>query len=198
MASGGESRDSPSKSLSSTAGERWDRALIGTLPLIGLTAALLIMSDVFYAYEPHAGPAHFPLWGLLLTLGLVAGVGASVSWFFATDDQPPESRSPAKTGRARASVKAERVDFGRPTPEVAAHPGPVVGVPQPASTTASEPWNEDVLPPATAHGPRPVWTTPDDPGEIAQALEEIAEIQRQLTTRPRSRPASVAEPLARA
>lgn len=166
--------------------------------MIGLTAGLLIMSDVFFAYEPHAGPAHFPLWGLLLTLGLVAAVGASVSWFFATDEPTPETLPRAKTGGARSSARSERKDYGRPAPEVASGSPSGRGSAVPPAVVVSEPWNEDVLPPATAHGPRPVWTTPDDPGEIAQALEEIAEIQRQLTARPRSLPASVVEPLARA
>ena len=156
------------------------------------------MSDVFFAYDPHAGPAHFPLWGLLLTLGLVAAVGASVSWFFATDDDTPESRPTTRPKRAAGSRRTAPSDFGRPAPELAASGASGAGSAGPAATVAPEPWNEDVLPPATAHGPRPVWTTPDDPGEIARALEEIAEIQRQLTARPRSRPASVAEPLARA
>ncbi len=176
-------------------------ALRATLPLLALTGLLIVAAAVIYLYRPRFGPDDFPIWGLFLTLGFVAAIGSVVSWFWAVDDR--ETAAVASTNAYRAPSPS-REEFGRPTPDFASR-GKVArpsGGPDRAGASPSpalaNPWDEDVLPPVAAHGPRPVWTTPDDPGDIARALEEIAEIQRQLTTRPRSRPASVAEPLARA
>jgi len=155
---------------------------------------LFAASYLIYLSHPRLGPANFPLWGLLLTLGFVAGIGSVASWFFATDEAEPAPSSPAEAVAEDASpARSSRNDFGRPIPDLAPRTGadgPSSGVGRAvvAGGTAAEPWDEDSLPPAATHGPRPVLTTPDDPGEIGRALEEIEEIQRQLATRPSPSP----------
>ncbi len=146
---------------------------------MALTALLFLSAFVLLAVEPRMSVGRFPLWSLLFTLGIVAAIGTTISWFYASDDlesEPAES-APAPTPAAR------RADFGRPLPEVGA--GGSSGRSAPVTATPSTaPWDEDVLPPVVPRGPRPVLTTLDDPGEIGRALEEIAEIQRQLAARP--------------
>lgn len=162
--------------------------LVGTLPLIMLTGALFVGSYLTYLEYSRLGPDNFPLWGLLMTLGFVAAIGSVVSWFFATDQPPAASRA---TGRepapATVSPQGSRTEWGRPVPDGAAARGGggagVEAAPTGAGGATPPPWDEDVLPPVTARGPRPVLTTPDDPGEIGRALAEIAEIQRQLSAR---------------
>jgi hypothetical protein len=165
--------------------------LVGTLPLLALTFLLFLGAYLVYLGAPHLGPINFPLWGLLLVLGFVAAIGSVVSWFFATDDRPARVRDPAPAAHEAAPERhASREDFGRPAPALAPRNAPAVApsglgrAAAVAGTTAAAPWDEDALPPVSARGPRPVLTTPDDPGEIGRALEEIADIQRQLATRP--------------
>ena len=166
--------------------------IAGALPLIVLTAVLFVASYLTYLSYPRVGPDHFPLWGLLMTLGFVAAIGAVVSGFFATDGPVP-----ARVPRDRGSVARppgatdSRTDFGRPAPLAATSSnsaGPSAGPARPAATAPSqvEPWNEDALPPAPARGPRPLLTTLDDPGQIGRALQEIADIQRELAARQRT------------
>lgn len=174
-----------------------------TLPLLILTGAFFAGSYALYLTHPRLGPGNFPIWGLLLTLGCVAGIGSTVSWFFATDDvtTPAGIERPGSTV-ALAPVRGVHNDFGRPVPETAPRDHSA-GPPDSAAKavvrtrTPSAPWDEDVLPPVTAKGPRPVLTTPEDPGEIGRALEEIADIQRQLAARPPV-PAAAEETSARA
>ena len=165
-------------------GER--NPLWGTLPLLTVTVLLFVGAFVLLFMEPRAGAGRFPLWSLLFTLGIVAAIGSTISWFYAEDEAEPESIAsgvaPVPTPR--------RSDFGRPLPEVGGRPAP--GRPVPAGARDTAPWDEDVLPPVVAHGPRPVLTTLDDPGEIGRALEEIAEIQRQLATRRPAAPTAAA------
>jgi hypothetical protein len=170
-------------------------ALSGTLPMIVLTALLLVGSYLTYLSYRQIGPDRFPIWGLLLTLGIVAALGSIVSWFFATDEG---SVAPGEEGEQRSrpagSPKIARGDYGRPAPDLVSPPNtsePVLGGTAPTGEAAahdSAPWSEDGLPPAAPRGPRPVLTTPDDPGDISRALEEIAEIQRQLASRPVAAP----------
>ena len=190
--------------------ESW-RGFVASVPLLSVTGALFIGSYVVYREYPNVGPDHFPLWGLLLTLGFVAAIGSVLSWFFATGtDETEVTARDDQAGDASPDSPVPRREFGRPVPDRAARP-PVParsGIATPAVAaagagvtggggSASAPWDEDVLPPVAAKGPRPVLTTLDDPGEIGRALEEIADIQRQLTARPSARPA-VAESSARA
>ena len=150
-----------------------------SMPLMALTALLFLGAFVTLAFESRTGVGRFPLWSLLFTLGIVAAIGTTISWFYASDDPDREGADSTPL----ATPAARRSEFGRPPPDVG--PGgsraqsPVVTG---AATTA--PWDEDVLPPVVPRGPRPVLTTLDDPGEIGRALEEIAEIQRQLAARP--------------
>ena len=154
------------------------------MPLLVLTALLFLGAFVLLAVEPRMGAGRFPLWSLLFTLGIVAAIGTTVSWFYASDAGETE---PAASVPAAPPV-VRRLDFGRPSPEVGTRSNPTRPV-RAANAEKTAPWDEDVLPPVVPRGPRPVLTTLDDPGEIGRALEEIADIQRQLAARP---PASAA------
>jgi len=152
----------------------------GALPLIGLTGILFAAALALFALAPAWGPNHLPLYELHLGLAIVAANGSTVSWFYGSD----EAEAPPAQSRPRPATAQE---LGRPAPEVRSiGPGPDRAASQPRAVARAKPWDEDPLPPAVAHGPRPVLTTPDDPGEIGRALEEIAEIQRQLVTRSRT------------
>jgi hypothetical protein len=161
----------------------------GTLPLILLTAVLFAGAFAAYRIAPRLGPDNFPLWGLLLTLGFVAAIGSAVSWFFAVDEPAPVAPARVVVEVTPASTRTEaRSELGRPAPEVVAArpvspPSVGSGVGVAATLTPAEPWNEDALPPVSPRGPRPVLTTLDDPGDIGRALQEIADIQRELSTR---------------
>ena len=169
-----------------------DSPLRGTLPLIVLSVAFFVGAYVAFVVYPHLGPDNFPIWGFLLTMGFVAAIGSTVSWFFATDDvESLRARSDAaETATATpGSARGKRKEFGRPAPDrvrPATLEGPSSGVGAMAarSKATADPWDEDALPPVAPRGPRPLLATPDDPGDIGRALEEIAEIQRQLVTRP--------------
>ncbi len=168
--------------------------LWGTLPLLVLTALLFVGAVLVYLTYPQIGPDHFPIWGLLLTLGFVAAIGSTVSYFWAVDEPTAE----ATGAGGQTPVAPGRADLGRPAPDVVRRPDPAGTAPTAgAAGSSADPWDEDVLPPAAPKGPRPVLTTPDDPGDIGRALEEIAEIQRQLVVRTKA-PTPSAEAPARA
>lgn len=179
----------PTDSAAREAAARRDSTLAGTLPLIVLTSIFFAGSWLAYVWFPRVGPARFPLWGLLVILGFMAAIGAVVSWFFATDEG--EVSTGSADGKAFFPPQpgsTTQGDFGRPAPgpittptrsEATGGAGPITGAPE----GNLEPWDEDVLPPAAVHGPRPVLTTLDDPGSVGRALEEIADIQRQLLAR---------------
>jgi hypothetical protein len=165
------------------------------LPLVVLTGALFAASIVTYLDYRAAGPGYFPLYGLFLTLGFVSAIGSVISWFFATDEPElaPGSEFP-RYPRESPTATTTRTDLGRPAPEVSsarsAAPSPRgLSATAAAPDGTAEPWDEDALPPAAPRGPRPILTTPDDPGDIQRALEEIAEIQRELASRPTPPPA---------
>lgn len=164
-------------------------SIIGTLPLLVLTAILFVGSYVTYLYSPHLGPDSFPLWGLMLTLGFVAAIGSVVSWFFAAEEnEPAHSVTATDSEGSPPDGATSRAGFGRPAPDSVARrlspPGVSNSVVEIAPKVLDvEPWDEDALPPVATHGPRPVLTTLEDPGDIGRALEEIADIQRQLATR---------------
>ncbi len=168
-------------------------SFFGTLPLIVLTGILFAGAYLVYLRASRLGPGNFPLWGLLITLGFVAAIGAVVSWFFATDVDGVSSKGiETPSGDARGAGHGPRNDLGRPVPDLGARPaapgpssglGRAVAVADPSAARHPEPWDEDALPPVAARGPRPVLTTLDDPGDIGRALEEIADIQRELSTR---------------
>jgi hypothetical protein len=163
--------------------------LLGALPLIVLTGFLFVATYLTYHAYPKVGPYNFPLWGLLMTLGFVAAIGAVVSGFFATDGPvPPRAPRGRGSGARPPDGSDSRADFGRPVPlapTTGKSAGTAGGPARPAAIAQpqAKPWDEDVLPPVPPRGPRPVLTTLDDPGEIGRALQEIADIQRELAAR---------------
>jgi hypothetical protein len=165
-------------------------AFFGALPLILLCGALFCAADIIYFTHPGWGPYFLPIYALLLILGVIAAIGAIVAGFFATETPArAELPEPNAVGGGTAHVDGRpREEFGRPVPDVSLPHAPGSGsggyaTALPPTRAEAEPWNEDLIPPAPPRGPRPVWTTPDDPGDIAHVLEEIADIQRELSTR---------------
>ncbi|MGI0071064.1 MAG: hypothetical protein ACRECT_03205 [Thermoplasmata archaeon] len=172
--------------------EENESALEATLPLIVVAGGFFVISLWIRASDPRYGPAHFPIWSLLFLLGFIAALGAIVSLFFAAGDKAETEDQPA----ARPGARRE---FGRPMPDavtersVSESATPSAGFAVATSVTP-EPWSEDALPPVSARGPRPILTTPDDPGDIGRRLEEIAEIQRDLMNRRATRPSASESP----
>jgi hypothetical protein len=177
-----------------------DAALLGTFPLIFVTAVLFAASYITFLADPLLGPDRFPFWILLVALAVVASIGCVVSFFFATDEEREAAPTDVQGQPADSSPSAKGTrEFGRPSPAIEARattsrssggPSAVAG----RGRGSPAPWDEDVLPPLPARGPRPVLTTLDDPGDIGRALEEIADIQRQLAARPAARPAPADAP----
>jgi hypothetical protein len=151
-------------------------AFRASLPLFVVSVGLFVGSAIVLWQAPSAGPGGFPLWGLLLTLGFMAAIGTTVSWFFANG--PPAEVAPA------AAVGEPR--NGRPTPEVQ-RPPPVVPAPE---------WDESGIPLRTSATPlRAPARAPDPPpDDVVRALDEIAAIEEELETRPRSDPRRPAAP----
>jgi hypothetical protein len=153
-------------------------AFRASMPLFVVTVGLFVGSVVVFDLAPAAGPGGFPLWGLLLTLGFIAAIGTTVSWFFANG---------ATTGAAPdRPARDDPSRNGRPLPEVQ-RTAPVPPAPE---------WDESGIPqrpPPTR--PRPVATpAPPPPDDVVLALEEIAEIEEELENRPRSDPRRPAAP----
>src|SRR5580658_5352835 len=143
-------------------------AIRGTLPLLLLGAFLFVAAYFLFLLDPVLGPSIFPLWALFVVLGGITSVGAFVSWVYAED---------------------------RPTEPAAAPFAAPVTVASP-SATATEPWNEDLIPLSATPAPPPPAPVPEEPSDIARALDEIAEIQRELMARrvpPKRTPADSAE-----
>jgi hypothetical protein len=149
-------------------------AFRASLPLFVVTVGLFVGSGVVYRAAPTAGPGGFPLWGLLMTLGFIAAIGATVSWFFAkgsAEDAAADSASEPAPTRPPA-------DAGRPSPDVL----------RPSEVAAPEDWDESTIPVRTVSRPpvRPVAAAPVSPDDIERALDEIAEIEEELEGRGRS------------
>jgi hypothetical protein len=143
-------------------------AFRASLPLIVVTVALFIGSVVVDRLDPTAGPGGFPLWGLLMTLGFIAAIGSTVSWFFAKGVADDATQGPTRT----ADTPDES---GRPVPDV--RRAPEAGTP--------EEWDESSLPvaPAPRAPPRAVATAPVAPDDVERALDEIAQIEEELEGR---------------
>ncbi len=146
--------------------------LVASLPLLVVSGGLLASAALTLRLSPHSGPDGFPLWGLLLTLGAIAGIGAVASWFGAIGPEPGPSPD-------RRGVGEPMADAGRPAPQVrrdrsAAHP-------------LEEDWDETAIPvraPGRAVRARARPTSPE-PDEVERALIEIENIEAELATRPR-------------
>lgn len=160
-------------------GER--AAFVASLPLLLVSVALFVGSVVVFRLDPSAGPGGFPLWGLLLTLGFIAAIGTTVSWFYAAGPTAPPATAPD------APAPAVPEDLGRPAPDVrrGSAPSPV-----------AESWDESVLPVRPSPSPvRPRALAPDPgPDDVEKALDEIEAIEEELESRPRVTPRPAGAP----
>jgi hypothetical protein len=175
------------------------RALTGTLPLILLTGALFVAAIVSYYKLGDVGPAGYPLWGLLITLGFIGSIGVTFSAYYAAGEaeavEDELGEEPSSVPEPLSATSSP--DFGRPRPEVVRHGPAPAASPVPVAATARParpPWDEEDLPPPIAHPAPPSLSAPLDPSEIERALAEIAEIQADLEGRrdapPPSRPSA--------
>jgi hypothetical protein len=183
--------------------ERAGDALVHSFPLVLSALALFVGGYVTWSDAPTAGPRIFPLWILLMTLGLVAAAGAIIS--FLVSDAGPFGARARRTSEGGGPIVATRTDFGRPRPAAtpATAPSPNGGLAVAMASLGSRPatpavWSEDDLPLAP---PRPaVRTTVPVAGStvtprsgsapvsqnraaIESALAELDDIQRDTTPR---------------
>jgi hypothetical protein len=170
MVSQGEAADAPSapKQYSEWAAFR------ASLPLFVVTVGLFTGSAVVFHIARTAGPGGFPLWGLLMTLGFVAAIGATVSWFFA--------KGAADAPAADPSEETETFDTatgsGRPAPDVL----------RASEVAVPEAWDESTIPVRRVPRPsvRAVAPAPVASDDVERALDEIAQIEDELEGRGRS------------
>ena len=88
--------------------------LTDCLPFLGTTFALLVAGFLCLLYDASLGPPAFPLWTILLVIGLASAVGTSVAWFLASRRVTPAIRArtnldpnrPASPARSRAARPA--------------------------------------------------------------------------------------------
>jgi hypothetical protein len=139
-------------------------ALRESSPLLGASIALFAAGYLCYWFHVSLGPSAFSLWALLLVLGFVAAIGASISWFF-VDEEATEEEIPV----------ASPPELGRPRPEV-------------RKGLESEPWFEGpptLSPLANADAVAPGTKAP----ETGLVLQELDVIQREVAPRRSASPA---------
>jgi hypothetical protein len=152
-------------------------ALLGTLPLLILVAFLFAAAYFIFLLNPALGTRDFPLWSLFVVLGAITSVGALVSWFYSEDR--PDDGTAAERAASRPPPAAPangREDFGRPVPEVVR---PVAAPVVPGN----EPWNEDTIPAVSPPAAPTTMVATASSSDVERALEEIAQIQRDLASR---------------
>ncbi|HXW67663.1 MAG TPA: hypothetical protein VEL82_07310 [Thermoplasmata archaeon] len=150
--------------------------LAASWPLLAAAAGLFVGAAVVFERAPHVGPSDFPLWGLLIALGFIAGIGATLSWFYATSATTvaPEVAAP-KAELAGATRRAPAGEGGRPVPEARRADDGAAG---------AGAWDETLLV-APAVSPRVVRPPPAlSEEEVDRALNEIDRIEEQLSRRP--------------
>jgi hypothetical protein len=146
-------------------------AFSASLPLLVVTVGLFVGSVVVYRLARTVGPDGFPLWGLLMTLGFIAAIGTTVSWFFA--------KGAAEVAALQAESDPAGTATGRPVPDVR----------HATAATVAEDWDESTIPvrsPAQQPPVRPVSVASVGPDDVERALDEIAQIEEELEGRGRS------------
>jgi hypothetical protein len=134
--------------------------VVASLPLLVVSVALFVAGYLCFWLGVRVGPGAFSLWALLLVLGFIAAIGATISWFFAEEELALAS-VPAVAGGSDAL----------PAPRAV-----------PPVTTETQPWFEG--PPAEVTVSAPVFrATARADAEMGQALKEIELIQREVASR---------------
>ena len=131
-----------------------------SLPLLIVAILLLVVGAIAWFFKVTVGPAGFPLGVILVTLGFVAGIGATLSWFFA--GSPRRVRPVTRDWDGYTSRREAARATGRPTPDVRVIP-PVATAPKPKPP---ELWDEGP--------PEPTHTRPSSPTATASNLETQA------------------------
>ena len=160
--------------------------LEAAFPLLVLTGVLFIAAGATFATFPAAGLGVLRIWGLFMTLGFIAAIGATLAWYFAVG---PEDGSPSSPSRpAHRGERNVLRDGGRPAPSNTA-----VGsvAPRPPA------WSEDEVPFLPARHYRPVPSGAVATVDVGSALTEINGIEDELDARaplPKPRSQSPARP----
>jgi hypothetical protein len=145
-----------------------------SIPLLTLSAVLFSASVVVWWIRPQDGPALFPLWALLLVLGLTAGIGAVFSWFLAGNDsretRPVVSIEPSPSPSPASQSKG----MGRPPPD--AHSSRRTTTLPPV-----EPWDEGPVEPRAPPN-RSLSRFSSDP-DPELAMDELEGIQQEMVAR---------------
>lgn len=159
-------RDGPGGPSAPGRSSEW-AAFSASLPLFVVTVGLFLASGVVYTVARTVGPGGFPLWGLLMTLGFIAAIGTTVSWFFA--------KGAAEDAATRTEPVEGDPETGRPTPDVR----------RAMATPAADEWDESTIPARPTPPPmsRPVAAAPVAPDDVERALDEIDHIEEELEGR---------------
>jgi hypothetical protein len=161
-----------------------------SVPLIVVTVVLLLVGAIAWIFNIAVGSARFPLGVILVTLGFIAGIGATLSWFFAgsprrasTEPRPPPVDRP-RNEAARAT--------GRPAPDVRwSRTRSTV-----ASPRSPRPWEEK--PTDVENSPLSIPSVASPAPDPRALIEELDQLTRELApTRPPSsaRPAASRRPV---
>lgn len=175
---------------------------VASSPLLSSAAVLFVAGYLVWRSYPSFGPGAFPLWDLLLVLGFVAGIGAVLSWFYATDDTPHVAPRPRRAAPPRRIPEGARPvpatfargDLGRPRPEIASRSAPrrppatrkITPVTRPRASPP--PWqesedDEEVATPSMILPPGPAAARSS--AEADAALDELDGIEQDIARRRR-------------
>jgi hypothetical protein len=145
-----------------------------SLPLLLVAIVLLATGAVAWILNVAVGPARFPLGVILLTLGFIAGIGATLSWFFAGSPRRVRRETRAPPAEPAPVVEGARAT-GRPVPDVRVAPT----APAVRGSRPPEPWEETL--PAESMRPGMTWPAGSSPDPETRALiEELERITRDL------------------
>jgi hypothetical protein len=173
--------------------ETLTEGLAASAPLFVIAGLLFAAAYLFWRDGGVVGPRSFPLWDLLIALGMLATAGGILSWFFATSGP-----TPARARRAPRPA-TDRAEYGRPRPEVS-RPGPTpaptggIATALAAYGSPTRPiWSEDELPvplprpPVRARSASSGPTAPSTGSDgVNRMLAELDEIEQAVARRRRA------------
>ena len=140
---------------------------------VGLVAGKLGMT---------VGTARFPLSVILVVLGFTAGIGATLSWFFAGASASPSQVIPPMDTPTERECEVKADGDGRPRPTVGAQPA----TPSPIRTMEPAPWDEG--PSEELPVPRPArYPTLAVNVEAQDAIRQLERIEQDVGRRRRAR-----------
>jgi hypothetical protein len=178
-------RRSRSGAASEPAGSRrrsaeWGVGFRESLWLYAIGLACLFLAGSFLATRTQAGSSHFPLWELLLALGIIALAGGVLATFIRDEPGPPR-----RSARTPTAPEDEATEVDEPPEPSTGEGSDEEAEPESSRTparTSGEP--EEPVAPQVVRPPRPFPTRgPGDPSGSVEAIEEIDQLVRDLRPR---------------